>query len=142
MNKRLIQFLNAENITQAQFADTIKVARASISHIIAGRNRPGFDFIESTMLHYPELNIEWLITGKGRMYKSQNQESAAQELFSEPSHNEIFGTESQSTAQTGLSESVQQEDAAEAPMAETEEKVRRIARVVVFYDDNTFEELC
>ena len=70
MNKRLQQFLAAENISQAQFADTIGVARASISHILAGRNKPGFDFIESTARHFPALNLEWLITGRGRMYNS------------------------------------------------------------------------
>ena len=45
MNIRLQQFLSAENLSQAQFADIIGVARASVSHIIAGRNKPGFDFI-------------------------------------------------------------------------------------------------
>ena len=70
MNKRLLQFLSAENISQAQLADTINVARASVSHIIAGRNKPGFDFIESMALHYPSLNLEWLVTGKGKMYNS------------------------------------------------------------------------
>ncbi|MBR4755052.1 MAG: helix-turn-helix transcriptional regulator, partial [Lachnospiraceae bacterium] len=58
MNKRLQQFLNAENISQSQFADTLNVARAGVSHILSGRNKPGFDFIESLILHYPDLNIE------------------------------------------------------------------------------------
>ena len=68
MNIRISQFLNAENITQAQFADTIGVARASISHIIAGRNKPSYDFITSVLKHYPRLNPYWLMLGKGRMY--------------------------------------------------------------------------
>ena len=69
MNTRLQQFLGAENISQSQFADSIGVARASVSHILAGRNRPGFDFIEQMALHFPSLSLDWLITGKGRMYK-------------------------------------------------------------------------
>ena len=72
MNDRLLRFLAAENISQAQFADSIGVARASISHIVSGRNKPGFDFIERTARCYPSLNLEWLITGKGRMYNSEN----------------------------------------------------------------------
>ena len=71
MNKRLLQFLQAENISQAQLADTLSVARGSVSHILSGRNRPGFDFIESLLLHYPSLNLDWLITGKGRMYREE-----------------------------------------------------------------------
>lgn len=106
MNKRLLQFLAAENISQAQFADTIDVARASVSHIIAGRNKPGFDFIESMALHYPSLNLEWLITGKGKMY------------ISEPN------IESDT-----LDNTIKQV-----------EKQRNIVKIVVFYDDNSFQE--
>ena len=63
MNYRLQQFLSAENLSQAQFADIIGVARASVSHIIAGRNKPGFDFIYSMAASFPNLNVEWLVTG-------------------------------------------------------------------------------
>lgn len=69
MNTRLKQFLAAENISQAQFADSINVVRASVSHVLAGRNNPSYDFIKAIMDHYPQLNIEWLILGKGKMYK-------------------------------------------------------------------------
>ena len=69
MNTRLKQFLAAENISQAQFADSINVVRASVSHVLAGRNNPSYDFIKAIMDKYPQLNIEWLILGKGKMYK-------------------------------------------------------------------------
>ena len=77
MNDRLQQFLSAENLTQAQFADSINVAKASISHILAGRNKPGYEFIVNMMKAYPDLNIEWMLTGKGKMYRSANQGSVA-----------------------------------------------------------------
>ena len=32
MNKRLQQFLQAENISQSQFADTVGITRAGVSH--------------------------------------------------------------------------------------------------------------
>lgn len=44
MNKRLQQFLQAENISQSQFADTVGITRAGVSHILSGRNKPGYDF--------------------------------------------------------------------------------------------------
>ncbi|MBO4341337.1 MAG: helix-turn-helix transcriptional regulator [Bacteroidales bacterium] len=72
MNNRLLKFLSAENISQSQLADTLGVARASISHIISGRNKPGFDFLESMAVNFPSLSLEWLITGKGRMYKGRD----------------------------------------------------------------------
>ena len=80
MNTRLQQFLAAENITRSQFADTINVARASVSHILAGRNKPGWDFITSMMKHYPNLNIEWLLSGTGKMYKTASDFQAKDEF--------------------------------------------------------------
>ena len=78
MNNRLQRFLDAENITQSQLAERLGVAKASISHILAGRNKPGFDFIQSMAQNYPDLNLDWLIAGKGKMYKSQNSPQAPQ----------------------------------------------------------------
>ena len=72
MNRRLLQFLQAQNITQAQFADTLSVARGSVSHILSGRNKPGYEFLESLALHYPALSMDWILTGKGSMFKGQS----------------------------------------------------------------------
>ena len=81
MNTRLKQFLAAENITQAQFADSINVVRASVSHVLSGRNNPSFDFIKAMMLQYPNLNIDWLMFGKGRMYKEQTRPEPLEDLL-------------------------------------------------------------
>lgn len=70
MNQRLQHFLAAEGITQSQFADEIEVAKSSVSNILAGRNNPSYDFILNLSNHYPDLSLEWVLTGKGRMYRS------------------------------------------------------------------------
>lgn len=104
MDKRLQQFLDAENISQAQLADTLGVARAGISHILSGRNKPGFDFLEAMAVHFPQISMDWLLTGKGRMYKDAS------------------GTTS------------------ENPVFVPAQPPRRVSKILVFYDDNTFEE--
>lgn len=71
MNQRIQQFLNVENISQAKFADTIGVTRASVSHILSGRNAPSSEFVKHLAEHYPDLNLNWLYTGTGRMFNSQ-----------------------------------------------------------------------
>lgn len=103
MNRRLLLFLQAENITQAQFADTLNVARGSVSHILSGRNKPGYEFLESLALHYPALNMDWLLTGKGPMSKdatlwdSASQAPQGPEIMlsqgSEISHITVFFTD-------------------------------------------------
>jgi len=91
MNKRLMQFITAENISQSQFADNIGVARASVSHIIAGRNKPGFDFVEKMARAFPALNIEWLITGKGKMYKTALNEQVQPSSTNDDYATDLFG---------------------------------------------------
>jgi transcriptional regulator with XRE-family HTH domain len=122
MNRRLLQFLQAENITQAQFADTLSVARGSVSHILAGRNKPGYDFLESLLLHYPRLNLDWLMTGKGKMYREdmapEAPESASGELFPP----------------------IVQAPSAPQAVAIKPAPARKIEHITVFYTDNTFEE--
>lgn len=81
MNNRLNQFLAAENLTQAEFAKRLGIARAGVSHILQGRNSPSYSFILAMMNNFPALNIEWLISGKGKMYKEQKSQLA---IDSEP----------------------------------------------------------
>lgn len=142
MNERLQQFLSAENITQAEFADTIKVARASVSHIIAGRNKPGYDFIAGILRHYPNLNIEWLISGKGKMYKSDS--------ISVPSdENTLFSrlavtaeNETHIPADTLVPET-QNPVPAQPQICYIEKeppKQRKAVKVMIFFDDGTFQE--
>ncbi|MGM9791496.1 MAG: helix-turn-helix domain-containing protein [Candidatus Cryptobacteroides sp.] len=124
MNTRLEQFLAAENITQSQFADTLGVASSSISHLLGGRNKPSYDFIESLARCYPELNLEWLITGNGTMYKKGK-------MTSNSSDGTLFGPEIEPQIKAFTSNKK-----AQSPKGQ-----RSISKIMVFYDDGTFEEL-
>jgi len=72
MNKRLQQILDLEDLTPAKLAERIGVQPSGISHILSGRNKPSYDFINKLLHHFPNINAEWLITGKGKPYKSQS----------------------------------------------------------------------
>lgn len=93
MKDRLLKFLTREKLSSARFAEIIGVQPSSISHIISGRNKPGFDFIQKILINYPSLSAEWLITGQGNMLKSDNIQG---ELFnSEYSGNTELSVEKQ-----------------------------------------------
>lgn len=165
MNRRLQQFLDAENISQAQFAAMIHVSPASIAHILAGRNRPGFDFIQNTMKAFPNLNIEWLITGQGKIYKTANNTVAAPTPLPEnPSganvQDSLFGNDFQEDLTpapviedpSGIKKNwpVRQSDGNIRPTIGKDSPVeaiqtavnqRKAIKIVIFYDDGTFQEL-
>lgn len=141
MNKRLLQFLNAENISQSVFADTIGVARASVSHILAGRNKPGFDFIESMGKHYPAVNLEWLITGKGKMYK-QDQGIFAEQIDNEPVM-DLFPEEqtAPSVVMSVKKETTQTESNTSVNKTQIADNQRQIEKILILYSDGSYQEL-
>ena len=89
--------MESEGLKPSSLAVTIGVNRATISHILSGRNKPSIDFLEKLLSAYTNINANWLISGIGYMHNDINK-------------NEIVSA-------------------------------KKIGKVVVFYDDNSFEQL-
>lgn len=70
MVNRINLILKAKNITAKQFAEEIGVQPSGMSHILSERNKPSLDFIMKVVTRYPEIDISWLMFGKGEMYDS------------------------------------------------------------------------
>jgi transcriptional regulator with XRE-family HTH domain len=156
MNTRLKQFLAAENISQSQFADTIKVVRASVSHVLSGRNNPSYEFIRAIMLSYPNLNMEWLLVGKGRMYKESTSALPAAEpiptmsdlLFGEyeidEPNEETTAPESPIDVQVNTQEpSAQSLSNINTSNNNTQSpiKQRKVSKIIIMYDDGSYQEM-
>jgi transcriptional regulator with XRE-family HTH domain len=67
ISDRIRKLMELEGLSASAFADQIQVQRSSISHIMAGRNKPSLDFIEKILSAFPEVQAQWLITGTGPM---------------------------------------------------------------------------
>jgi transcriptional regulator with XRE-family HTH domain len=67
MENRIKRFLEIKGISSSELADSIGVQRSNISHVLNGRNKPSFQFIEKLLQTYPELNAKWLLLGEGNM---------------------------------------------------------------------------
>jgi transcriptional regulator with XRE-family HTH domain len=144
MKERLLKFLEDESLTAAKFADEIGVQRSSISHILSGRNNPGYDFFQKVLKRYPQLNAEWLIMGTGRMNKAMQQASLFEVSPDSPQEEEI------SKVVAGISESLFKEK--EAPTVQSainpnfsHESVqslagRNIEKIIILYSDRSFKE--
>ena len=70
MKDRISLLIKAKNLTAAQFADEIGVQKSSISHILSGRNNASLDFIQKILLCYPEVSMDWILFGKGPIFRS------------------------------------------------------------------------
>lgn len=138
MNTRLKQFLAAENISQAQFADTINVVRASVSHVLSGRNNPSYDFIKAIMLAYPDLDMEWLIFGKGKMYKET---PAPANITTVQQTSEFMPDLFAAEEIRPVCQPKSDQSNSSAQVTQHTVKQRRIAKITILYDDGTYQEL-
>ena len=158
MHNRLKQFLSAENITQAQFASTINIGRANISHVLSGRNKPGYDFIKAIMAAYPTLNMEWLILGKGKMYKDTVVEpttnTSEHDFMMDSTEPELFDDRNFLDHQVPISPAAAEISAPTLPSpaqisqtitsitpTQTVVNQRKVVKVTIFFDDGTYQEM-
>lgn len=68
--KRLEIILDYYNLSASSFADKINVQRSSLSHLLSGRNKPSLDFITKVVEVFPEVDLYWILNGKGTFPKS------------------------------------------------------------------------
>ena len=65
-SKRLKQIMDYYSLSSAGFAEAIGVNRSSISHLLSGRNKPSLDFVIKVVESFEEVELYWLLNGKGR----------------------------------------------------------------------------
>ena len=149
MHARLKQFLTMENLSPARFAEVMGIQRSGISHLLAGRNKPSFEFIQKMMSAYPEINYEWLILGKGRPYKNDRPPVKSMEntdLFTESPEDDTAVDPSFFAERQLIDDEFSLSQPAENRILDTQATIvppkssRKITRIIVFFDDGTYEE--
>jgi len=74
---RLKTFRKTKNLTGESLGELLKLGKAGIAHIEAGRQNLSIEQLKQLMLLYPDLNLYWLVAGQGEMY---NNTPIAQEI--------------------------------------------------------------
>lgn len=85
--ERIELLMKCYDLSPSQFADRAGIQRASVSHIISGRNKPSLEVMLKIYEAFPGLDMKWLMTGVGDAPTRQANEpavTASQEsLFAE-----------------------------------------------------------
>lgn len=145
MRERILKFIESEGITAAEFADKIGVQRSSVSHVLNGRNNPGFAFIQKILEAYPSINSRWLLTGSEQMKNIATSEIKANrketDLFSTIDNTTIKGKPEIKSDDSRVnildrSDSHNKENTQQS----TNLNERKVIKVLIFYDDHTFED--
>ncbi|MBI4648650.1 MAG: helix-turn-helix transcriptional regulator [Bacteroidia bacterium] len=131
MKDRIKKIIRDESISFSKFADEIGVLRSSVSHILTGRNNPSLEFVQKVLNRYRNINIEWLIYGKGEMYKIEK--NKPDEITIQ--QNNGLQTDQISSLDTNTKEIINNSSViAKMP------KSKEVEKVILFYDDGTFRE--
>lgn len=152
MVNRIFTFIESQQLTPTEFADKIGVSRASISSIKTGRTQPTLSLVEKIKQHYPDIDVEWLIFGKGNALVVNNDPQNETAIFHEELKLEIEEVVGDSSNNNTANE-YQAVYIAETPR-KTEEKQpelntlnhlvtetkRSVKKVILLYDDGSFEE--
>lgn len=86
LTKRLQEIIDYYNLSASSFADKIGVQRSSISHVLSGRNKPSLDFIMKILSSFPEVDLYWLLNGKGTFPKTEISTSQKRAINTQPKH--------------------------------------------------------
>lgn len=138
MKERIEEFLRRENKTYIQFAQEIGVQPSSISHILSGRNKPSLDFVLKMLSRYKNISPSWLLFGKGEMYTDYVSSLFDNRIMKDDDKESLIEIQpSESSVQNKISF-----DEKDKKEIKTESKVPKkpARRIIIFYDDNTFDE--
>jgi transcriptional regulator with XRE-family HTH domain len=122
--KRLQKILDYYGISATAFSEEIEVNRSTISHLLSGRNKPSLEFVMKVISHYPEVELYWLLNGKGS-FPAVSPEA------------EIRPGEVQKNTEAEPILKTSEEKLEETPPLP--QKDNEIDRIVIFYKDGRFK---
>lgn len=149
----MLDLMKNEGLKPSQLADMLGINPAGISHILAGRNKPGFDLLQKMLRRFPRISPDWLLLDEGPMYRNSETPGAgptsggmsATSSSDTPEQNfepgELFApTPSPKPETAGASApTLPAEPATTKPTVQVGNRPAAVKRIVVLYEDDTFE---
>ena len=123
-SKRLQKILDFYGVTATSFSEKIAFNRSTISHLLSGRNKPSLEFVMKVLQTYPEVDLYWLLYGKGSFPTTFNKVNT-----------QIKATNKQNTLPGVEAEKSEFEN-----MALKNSNTSAIERIILCYKDGTFKQ--
>lgn len=161
--KSKIELLMREfNLNSAQFAEEVGIKNSTLSHILNDRNKPSLDVLKKILGRFQQINPEWLILDNGKMYRPilNSQEPTlfdsidlndnksdiytnknSENIVSLNHAKEVIQDKIEPTNHESIIKGENIEKTIEKIFVpQIEYKHKNISRIIIYYDDNTFEE--
>ena len=143
MKDRILQIIQKESLTNAEFAEKIGISTSSLSHILTERNKPSLEVVMRIHKAYPSINLNWLLYGEGemkvveegttdgdsRLYNNENPENAS----GYPVRFDFCKENASSTPGNGMQNTVKEE------IKYIEKPHPKIVEIRIFFDNGTYQ---
>jgi len=123
-SKRLQKILDFYGVTATSFSEKIAFNRSTISHLLSGRNKPSLEFVMKVLQTYPEVDLYWLLYGKGSFPTTVNK----------------VNTQIKATSKQNTLPGVEAENSVFENMALKNQNTSAIERIILCYKDGTFKQ--
>ncbi len=155
---RVREIINRERLSQAEFSQITGIKTSTLNHVIKGRNNISSVVMRQILSAFPMYNEEWIRTGTGEMLVINQIDGSSQlnSISSEKdsvAQNSLFSNISSSNSpyRCNVKDNdlncylVENKQNAGSPYSCTSDVLksenikRKIAKIIVYYTDNTFE---
>ena len=123
-SKRLQKILDFYGVTATSFSEKIAFNRSTISHLLSGRNKPSLEFVMKVLQTYPEVDLYWLLYGKGSFPTPLNK----------------VNTQIKATSKQNTLPGVEAENSVFENMVLKNSNTSAIERIILCYKDGTFKQ--
>ena len=152
MKDRIRKIMESQEMTQKDFAEHLGISAASLCSIFNEKTKPTLSTVNAIMEKFPEISLEWLISGKGGMMKdggmmqAADQEDTPAVSPTSPSSEPLDLFSSVMPAQAKPATQQQPKPAA-TPATQPARQVqpttvvvkREVKEIRIFFDDGTYE---
>ncbi len=124
--KRLQKILDYYGLSATAFSEKIDFNRSTISHLLSGRNKPSLEFVLKVLQTFPEVELHWLLNGKGVFPKSKNIEDSTTQVSIRKEDSTLFDRKNENLVTTHSHKALDYN--------------KTVDRIVIFFKDGTFKE--
>ncbi|MGL2994511.1 helix-turn-helix transcriptional regulator [Flavobacterium sp. TSSA_36] len=133
--QRLEILLDYYNLNAATFADKIGVQRSSLSHLLSGRNKPSLDFVLKIIEKFPEIDLYWILLGKGNFPKQEDRYDDLSE------NSNILPTLPSLTKENSSTFLEETKNNTSVTPSSSEESKEQLDQIIMIYKDGSFKIL-
>ena len=143
LKERIVQLMQRDGMSNTEFAKKTGISLSSLSHIMAGRNKPSLEIVMRIYKAYPNIDLHWLLGEESRLPEEKAQ-IADLDLFSGAHENRKNTGEDTDVREFSKEMPVQSTE--NIPKISVKEVIKyvekptpKIREIRIFFDNGTYE---